>query len=129
MNSAAKKSIRALAALLPVVVTVQGETLYQQHGITLEGMVKMVTLAAGVCRVLASHHPSDVYEQMEPGEQKSDTVFVLAFHDQVPKFESRPVDFRFAAGSAAGTSRKGWRWTARLTASGSCVIQTEAQKP
>lgn len=170
MSYTAKKSIRALAFLLATAVIVQGETLYQQDGVTLEGTVRMVTREAGVCRVLAEHHPPEVYEQMkanhgqplhvwrldfaarngsgrrldhltahfkidsewppctnwsgpegsypknvvwagtfevlqrpygmEPGEQESDTLFVLAFHDQAPKFESWQVDYRFAAGTS-----------------------------
>ena len=36
---------------------------------------------------------------MEPGGEVSDTVFVLAFHDQQPRFESWNLDYRFAAGS------------------------------
>ncbi len=169
MSYTAKKSIRALAVPLVAVVAVHGETLYQKDGVTLEGTIRMVTREAGVCRVLAAHHPPEVYEQMKanhgqplhvwrvdyaarngsgsrldhltahfkiasqwppctnwsgpegsypksvvwagtfevlqrpygmgPGELESDTLFVLAFHDQVPKFESWQVDYRFAAGT------------------------------
>lgn len=36
---------------------------------------------------------------MEPSEEVSDTVFVLAFHSQQPQFERWTVEYRFAAGS------------------------------
>ena len=42
---------------------------------------------------------------MVPGEEASDTVFVLAFHDQQPGFENWQVDYRFAA--ATGAERGG----------------------
>ena len=169
MSLEANKNVRTLTVLLAAVVSVQGETLYQQDGITLEGTVRMVTRGAGVCQVLAENHPPDVYEGMkanhgqpldvwqldfaarngsgrrlayltahlkiesewppctnwtgpegryakkpqwagsfetlqrvsgmEPGEQVSDTVYVLAFHSQAPKFERGHVDYRFAAGT------------------------------
>ena len=38
---------------------------------------------------------------MEPGEEVSDTVFVLAFHDHEPRFEKWDIDYRFAEGPAA----------------------------
>ena len=38
---------------------------------------------------------------MEPGEQVSDTVYVLAFHSHEPRFENWQLDYRFAAGSVA----------------------------
>ena len=48
---------------------------------------------------------------MEPGDQVTDTVFVLAFHSHEPRFENWQVDYRFAAGSpappaGAGTGRR-----------------------
>ncbi len=40
---------------------------------------------------------------MEPGEEVSDTIFLLAFHEHQPEFESWDVDFRFGeAASSAG---------------------------
>ncbi len=39
---------------------------------------------------------------MEPGEEASDTVFVLEFHDQEPKYENWQVGCRFAAGVPPG---------------------------
>ena len=38
---------------------------------------------------------------LEPGEQLSDTVFVLAFHSHQPRFENWKVDYRFGEGRAA----------------------------
>jgi len=41
---------------------------------------------------------------MEPGSEVSDTVFVLTFHDQQPRFERWNVDYRFAARSDDGVA-------------------------
>ena len=38
---------------------------------------------------------------LEPDEEVRDAVYVLAFHDQQPRFENWTVDYRFAAGPAA----------------------------
>ena len=38
---------------------------------------------------------------MEPGQKVSDTIFLLAYHDQRPAFESWDVDYRFAVASGA----------------------------
>ena len=43
----------------------QGETLYQQDGITLEGTVRMVTRGAGVCQVLEERETPESYERMK----------------------------------------------------------------
>ena len=43
----------------------QGETLFQQDGITLEGTVRIAARGAAVCKVLATHHPPEVYERMK----------------------------------------------------------------
>ena len=44
---------------------------------------------------------------MEPGGEVADTVYMLAFHDQQPRFESWQVDFRFAADSPAAPAGTG----------------------
>ena len=44
---------------------------------------------------------------MEPGEQVSDTVYVLAFHSHEPRFENWQLDYRFAAGSVADPGEAG----------------------
>ena len=41
---------------------------------------------------------------MEPDQEVSDTIFLLVFHDQRPRFESWDIDYRFAAGTGAGRS-------------------------
>ena len=33
---------------------------------------------------------------IEPGEEMSDTVFVLAFQDRLPEFESWNIEYQFA---------------------------------
>ena len=38
---------------------------------------------------------------MEPGEEVSDTIFLLAFHEHQPEFESWDVDFRFGEAARA----------------------------
>ena len=42
---------------------------------------------------------------MEPGSEVSDTVFVLTFHDQQPRFERWDVDYQFAARSDGAVAR------------------------
>ena len=44
---------------------------------------------------------------MDPDEEVSDTVFVLAFYDQQPKFESWNVDYRFGVAGPAGAASSG----------------------
>ena len=67
------------AASLFAAAAAQGETLYQQDGITLEGSVRMVTRGAGVCQVLESHHPPDVYEDMKGNHGQPLNVWRLDF--------------------------------------------------
>ena len=156
----------AVAGALAVAAA-QAETLFQQDGITVEGIARIVTRNAGACRVLEEHHSGGVFERMkansgkplhvwqvdfavhngsgrslshlralfgiasedppctnwsgptgsyaktvqwassfevlqkpsgmEPGEELSNTVFVLAFDDHQPRFDSWDVDYRFAA--------------------------------
>ena len=40
---------------------------------------------------------------MEPGEEVSDTVLVLAVHDHQPGFENGQVNYRFPVGRAVRT--------------------------
>ena len=68
-----------IAASLLAAAAAQGETLYQQDGITLDGSVRMVTRGAGVCRVLESHHPPDVYEDMKGNHGQPLNVWRLDF--------------------------------------------------
>ena len=68
-----------IAASLFAAAAAQGETLYQQDGVTLEGSVRMVTRGAGVCRVLESHHPPDVYEGMKGNHGQPLNVWRLDF--------------------------------------------------
>ena len=162
---ASQIKIRIAAAMIAASAA-QGEPLYQQDGITLEGTAQIEVRDAGVCQVSADHNSSEAYERMkanhgkplhvwrlrfavrngsgrnlehltahfsiaseappctdwsgplgnyakpvqwansfqvlqkpdgmEPDEEVSDTVFVLAFHDRQPEFESWNVDYRFA---------------------------------
>ena len=54
-----------------------------------------------------SFHVLQKPDGMGLGDEVSDTVFVLAFHDRQPKFESWKVDYRFAekAGREAGPAQ------------------------
>ena len=155
-----------------VAVAAHGETFHERDGIVLEGVARMVSPQAGVCRVLADQHTEEEYERMkanhgqplhvwqldfsarngsdkplsylrahfniasewppctnwsgptgsypknvqsssslqvlqmphgmEPGQEVSDTVFLLVYHDQRPVFESWNIDYRFA--DATGTA-------------------------
>ena len=47
------------------VCAVHGETLFEQDGIMLEGMVRMVAREAGVCQVLEANESPESYERMK----------------------------------------------------------------
>ena len=68
-----------IAASLFSAAAAQGETLYQRDGVTLEGTVRVVTRGAGVCQVLESHHPPDVYEGMKANHGQPLDVWQLDF--------------------------------------------------
>ena len=68
-----------IAASLFAAGAAPAETLYQSDGITLEGTIRMVTRGAGVCQVLESHHPPDVYEDMKGNHGQPLDVWRLDF--------------------------------------------------
>ena len=155
----------ALAGTLTALAA-QGETLFEEDGITLAGTARIVSPDAAFCQVLEEHNSAEEYERMkayhgqplnvwridfsarngsdrplsylraiinigsarppcsswtapvgsyaqpvqwsssfqvvekpdgmEPGEQVGNSVFLLAFHDQRPGFESWNVDYQFS---------------------------------
>ena len=60
---------------------------------------------------------------MQPGEEVSDTVYVLAFHDQEPRFENWQVDYRFASGAPAAVPEAPPLTRSPVSAGGSAGLQ------